>query len=667
MKKKKEEVMPQAMGSPSVQQVLRERKKEEERKHGKRQYFLRMRMWVGYLVSLVAKDRGRVPDNIGNRMLITNNLIVTKGGMTSIVLLQNLSLETPQCLLSRIAEELRKRGSSAVLDFIIKNEVYHVDIAESGLKSRIKAWESSLEYDWISDYEKEIAARCLYTVDIARTANRMFRSRLYLLIRAQTGSELTEAERIVYKYLEGIQCGFLPVTGDIKHTLKYVSMVSNTRTREIKDVKAIINSERTMMQMLPSSGSMNDRKGLFLGTDVENYSPYLVDFEGITSARNLYCYAPSGGGKTVIALNMCCSAVENGWCVCVQDIKGNEFVNFVKGTGGYIVSMRQMSPGFINSFVMHADEATDGQAEQYFKERFAFSKKQLAILASIEGVEQISDLEELLDEFLTAVYISKGVLASNRATWGVTEGMDPFSIYEMFTDFMTPEVQRRYPTVSRKLLSEYRMYMSKSGSKSYVFTEEFNYMNILKANTLMFDFGLLDNAGQDVDRTLFRLKFEYMRKLNSEYVSYKYKCGRKVLKILEESQVVVNDPEVMKGYVEEYTLRRAQGQTSLLLGNSITALSDNPISRPLIENVKALIIGKMNVEAKNEVVRVFGLGKEAEWIERLGTEPKYENAFLFVNRMQPAPVTPILKLLLESKPEGGVKEYKLFTPVSTGL
>ena len=73
------------------------------------------------------------------------------------------------------------------------------------------------------------------------------------------------------------------------------------------------------------------------------------------------------------------------------------------------------------------------------------------------------------------------------------------------------------------------------------------------------------------------------------------------MKILEESQVVVNDPEVMKGYVEEYTLRRAQGQTSLLLGNSITALSDNPISRPLIENVKALIIGKMNVEAKNGI------------------------------------------------------------------
>lgn len=421
------------------------------------------------------------------------------------------------------------------------------------------------------------------------------------------------------------------------------------------------------MQLLPNSGGMNDKKGLMLGTDVQNYSPYLVDFDNITSARNLYCYAPSGGGKTVIALNLCCSAVENGWCVCVQDIKGNEFTNFVNGTGGYIVSMRQMSPGFINSFVMHEDEATDAIAEQYFRERVAFSKRQMMILASVETKGLISDLEELLDEFLSAVYISIGVLASNRATWERTRQLNPFVIYDMLVKFMTPEMQRKYSGIARKLMAEYRMYMSKSGSKSYLFTEEFNYYDILKANTLMFDFGLLEGSSQNIDRTLFRLKFEYMRKLNAEYAAYKYKCGRKVLKVLEESQIAVNDPEIMKGYVEEYTLRRAQGQTSLLLGNSVTALIDNPISRPLIENVKALILGKMNTEAQKEVKQVFGLGEEADWIGRLGTEPKYENAFLFVNRMQPAPTTPILKVLLEPGTDGGYRKYKLLTPVSTGL
>jgi len=656
-----------AVGQESVQQALQRRSKERKVKYGKKEHFLRMRMWVGYLVSLVAKDRGKVPDNIGNRILITNNLVVTKGGMTSIVLLQALSLETPQCLLSRISEELRKHGSHAILDFVIKNEPYNPNLNDSGLKSRIDAWEKALDYDWISDYEKEIAARCLYTVDVVRSAEKMFRSRLFLLIRADTGSKLTEAERIIYKYLDSIKCGYLPIAGDVKGMLKYISIVSNRRSRQVKDIKAVVNSERTLMQLLPNSGGMNDKKGLMLGTDVQNYSPYIVDFESITSARNLYCYAPSGGGKTVIALNLCCSAVEMGWCVCVQDIKGNEFTNFVNGTGGYIVSMRQMSPGFINSFIMHEGETTDVCAEQYFRERVAFSKRQLMILASIEGENFVSDLEELLDEFLSAVYISIGVLASNRATWERTKQLNPFVVYEMFVRFMTPEMQRKYSGIARKLMAEYRMYMSKSGSKSYLFTEEFNYYDILKANTLMFDFGLLEGSSQNVDRTLFRLKFEYMRKLNAEYAAYKYKCGKKVLKVLEESQIAVNDPEIMKGYVEEYTLRRAQGQTSLLLGNSVTALVDNPISRPLTENVKALILGQMSTEAQNDVKRVFGLGEEAEWIEKLGTEPKYENAFLFVNRMQPTPTTPILKVLLEPCKDSGYKKYKLLTPVSTGL
>lgn len=653
-------------GQQTVQQML-QKQKQEKRAKGEKRHFLRMRMWLGYLVSLIAKDKGRVPDNIGNRILVTNNLIITKGGMTSIIQLQKLSLETPQCLLSRLAEKLRERGSGAVVDFVIKNEPYTVSLGESGLKARIEAWENALQYDWISDYEKEVAARCLYTVDVARRSERMFRSRLYLLIRAKTGSELTAAEKIVYAYLESISCAFYPVSGNLKKTIKYVSMVSDLRVKDLKEVKAVINSERTLMQLLPDSGGVNDRKGLFLGTNVENFSPYLVDFEQITSARNIYCYAPSGGGKTVFALNLCCSAVECGWSVCAQDIKGNEFVNFVKATGGYIISMRPMSPGFINSFIMHESEATDENAEQYFKERFAFSKRQLIILSGITKEEQISELEELLDEFLTAVYIRKSVLATNRATWRVTKELTPFMIYEAFLKFMTPEMQTRYSGVARKVLTEYRMYLSKSGSKSYLFTKEFNHSDILHANTVMFDFGLLEGSGKGVDRTLFRLKFEYMRKLNAEYIQYKYKCGRKVLKVLEEAQIAAQDPEIMQGYVEEYTLRRAQGQTNLLLGNSITALKKSSTAGALIENVKALVVGKMNPEAKEEMIQTFGLEKEAGWLDRLGTSSKYENAFLFINRMQPTPATPVIKVLLEPAEEGGYRKYKLFRPVSTEL
>lgn len=627
---------------------------------GKKEHFLRARMWVGYLVSLVEKDRGKIPSNIGNRMLITNNLVITKNGMSSIVHVETLSLETPQCLLSRIIENLREHQSGAVIDFILKNEEFVVQFNESGLKSRIYSWEKALQSEEISDGEKEVAARCLYTVGVAREGARLMRTRLYLIVRAKTGSELTRAEKIVCAYLTSIHATYAPVAGNLKEVLQYIFMASNKHFKEVKDFVAITTSEATLAQMLPNSGSLNDHKGLCLGTNIENYSQYLVDFESITAARNLYCIAPSGGGKTVVALNLCCSAIESGWAVCIQDIKGNEFSAFVKGTGGYIVSMRQMSSGYINSFAMRVEEVGDDGAEMYFKERFAFSKKQLMILSGITGEEQLADLEELLDGFLNAVYVGLGVIPANRATWKETLQLNPFRVYDMLLEYLTPEMQKKYASIARKLFAEFRMYLSKDGSKSYVFTEEFNYMDILYSDSLMFDFGILDGAGQDVDRTLFRLKFEYMRMLNASFIAYKYKCGKKVLKVLEEAQIAVQDPEIMKGYVEEYTLRRAQGQTTLLLGNSITALVENATAKPLIENVKAILMGAMNAEAKEVAIKAFGLEEEAEWLEKLSSNSKYGNAFLFINRMQADPVTPILKVLL--KPQ---EKYKLLTPEVT--
>ena len=642
------------MEGKSVQQTLKERK----RKQGKKEHFLRMRMWVAYLLSLFEKDRGKIPDNIGNRILITNNLIVTKKGMTSLVQVETLSLETPQCLALRLIETLRDKGSHAIVDVAIKNEPYTVQLGDTGLKSRIAAWENIIERDDIKDSEKEMAARCLYTIDVLRSGERLLKSRIYLKIRAKSGAELTAAEKIVYQFLADIGADYLPIAGDLKQHLQYITIASGKKPKNVKDIKSVVMSARTLSQLLPNSGSMNDTRGLLLACNIDNYSPYIIDFESISHGRNLYILAPSGGGKTVIALNLCCSAAEDGWAVCIQDIKGNEFTNFVLGTGGYIVSLRLATPGFINSFVMNAEETTDENAEAYFKDRFAFSKRQLTILSAFDAPADLAELEEFLDEFLSSVYVSLGVLADNRATWVRTESLTPFKVYEMFNTYMTPTVEQRHANIARRLRLEYRMYLSKSGSKSYVFTEEFNYLDILNANTLSFDFGLLDKAGESVDRVLFRLKFEYMRKLNAEYVAFNYKKGRKVLKILEESQIVVDDPEVLRGYVEEYTLRRSQGQTTVMLGNSVSALIENPTARPLVENVSGLLLGPLNAKAKEIVARNFGVDEYIDLVDVIGTTEKYSNCFLFINRMESDAMMPMLKVPLE---EG--RKYKLLTPV----
>lgn len=649
----KEEQQKQKQKVSATREFLQERKRNR-----KKEYFLREKMWISYLLSMMQKDRGKIPENIGNKMLISNNMYITKSYMSSMIQIISLSLQTPQTLISEILQELRDKKSSAILDVTIKNENFDVQLQESGLLSRIDMWEKSMDSDIITDREKEMAARCLYTVDIAREGKRLMKSRIYLTIRHKVGSELTRAERLICNYLTGKRAVYRLIT-DVAVTLRYASLVSDYRDKTIKDVKTIVNSEQTLAQLLPNSSSWNDKKGHYLGVNILNNTQFLLDFEKITSARNLYILAPSGEGKTVLALNLVCSAVENKWAVCVQDIKGNEFTYFVQSTGGYIVSLRQMASGFINSFVMRKEDITDYNAETYFNARIAFSKKQMIILSGLIEEEHITDLEELLDEFLDSLYISLGVLPGNRNTWKATETLTPFNIYDSLVDYMTPAMQSKHSNIARRMLSAYRMYMSESGSKSYIFKTEFDYTAILRANTLMFDFGILEGQHNNVDPVLFRLRFAYMQNLNAEFISYKYSKGIKVLKILEESQIAVNDNEIMRGYVEEYTLRRAQGQTTIMLGNSISALTSNPISKPLIENVKGLLIGKLSRDAREEVIKTFDLENRRDVLETIGEDEEHDNTFLFVNNMQSNSLTALLKIILDKD-----KKYKLITPVA---
>lgn len=607
-------------------------------------WFLRTKMWLSYIVSAVEKDRGRVPDNIGNRILVTNNLIVTKKGLTSYIFVEELSIETPVCLISDLTTVLRERGSNAIVDCVFKNEPYTVHLTDSGLKSRIAMWEKVINDEDARDIDKARAARCLYTVGIARSGEHLMKSRIFLAVHEETASKLTEAERIIYDYLTSIEAIATPVARDLVDVLKYVTIASGRRSKNIKNFRTVVTSPRTLAQMLPNSGSINDETGLYMGCNLDNYQPFRVDFEHISTGRNLYVLSSTGGGKTWWVINFCESAREAGWAVCIQDIKGNEFNSFIEATNGYVVSLRQLEPGYINSFIMHAEEATDETAEVYFKERIAFSKRQLTILSALTTSEEKADLDELLDEFFTSVYIKLGVLASNTATWVKTEELTPFRLFDMFKAYMTPTMIKKYERIARKVLSEFRMYFTKEGSKSYIFTKEFGYYDILKAPTLMFDFGLLDNAGQSVDPVLFKLKFEYMLKLNADFVAYKFKQGIKVLKVLEEAQIAVQDDDIIRGYVKEYTLGRAQGQTTVMIGNSISAFLENPVAAPLIENVKGLVLGSLNDSAKAAVAKAFDLEDVIDQVDIIGTSKEFENAFLFVNMMQPRAVTPLLKV-----------------------
>jgi len=640
----------------------RERVRKAGNKRNKQSAFLWIKVWVNYVLSSIVKDRGSIPNDIGDRVLITNNLYATRYYLTSIIHVKSLGLKTPVTLGSEINNYLREEGCSAVVDFVLKNSTFDINPNDHGLKSRARMWEAALKAPGITKREKEVAARCLYTKEIAEGGEQLYSTRMFLYIRAKTGTELTAAEKLVYKFLRSIEAGYSQVTGNVKEVLMYTLLLSNKPPQNIKDFPAIITSSQVLSQMMPNSGSFNGTDGDYLGVNILNYSQFLLNWRSITKARNVYVVAPAGVGKTVLALNACCSARENGMAVCVQDIKGNEFTYFIQSTGGFIVSLRQTSSGFINSWRMIKEDTTEERAESYFKGRVNFSKEQIVILSGLTLSEERLELEELLEEFHESLYISLGVVPENRNSWRNTNELNPYVIYEMLVEYMSPAIQKKYARITKTVLNALRITMSRNGSKSYLFAEEFDYAAILKAPTLMFDFGILEGATDDKDAVIFKLKFAYMRKLNAEYVAYKYSKGIKVFQVLEESQIAVNDPDIIRGYVEAFTLRRAQGQTTWLLGNSVSALVNSSLSSSLIENTTALFIGELSKSAKEIVISKFGLEKFKDLMDRLGFDEEYINSFLFINKMERRPVVAIVKVELDKD-----TKYKLLTPVKQNI
>lgn len=626
----------------------------------KKEHFVWAKMWISYLVSLTMKDRGKIPDNIGDRILITNNMYITKLYMSTIIQVYELGANTPITLVTILNQGLRERGNKAILDITCKNSNYTFDPKKSGLESRIKMWENNLESDIITRRMRERSARCLYTVEIAKSGKQLKHTRMYITVRAKDITTLNTAEKIIFDMLGSMGCTYLPAHGSIRQQLEYISMFGG-RNEDLKGTVPVMTSNQVLSQIAPNCGSPNDKKGIYVGQNVLNGSPYYIDFSEITVARNMYCVAPSGVGKTVLAINMAQSAYENGSACVFMDIKGNEYTNFINATNGYIVSLRPMSIEYINSFVMHKEDTTQEYAEAYFKNRVNFSKQQMIILSGVKDRETLLELEELLDEFLDTLYISVGAIPTNMNSWTATENLTPYDVFDRFTRYLTPQKRAQY-NIHKSVIGTLRMYMDITGSKSYVFKREFDYAKILASDTVSFDFGILsDTSMSDIDIDLFRLKFLYMSKLNGDFTTRKYAEGKRTFKVLEESQVVSDD--IMKMYVQEYTLRRSQNQDTLLLGNSVQALQDSNVAKPLIENTRGLFVGELTQDARKIVVEQFGLQHLEDHIKVPGSSNRYKNCFVFINNMQKKHLYPIIQVEIEPDGNGRPMRYKVNTPV----
>ena len=638
----------------SVASTLNTRHKEK----AKKERFLRERMWFSTIISKFFMDRGTIPDNIGNNVLVTNNVYITKNHITALFFITEMSEVTPICWTSDIVRYVKDQTEGVVVDITLKGQRYYPDITPTGVGSREKSWRATLDNPNMPKEYVRRSARCLYSLDVARSGADLYKFRTYIKVRATDGAKLRKGCQAVSTYLSSIGATFKRIQSNLDEHLAYVTMMSDKKPEHLKDYAPVIFSIQTLAESLPSIQGANDSKGVMMGYDNKSGYPYFIDFKATSAAKNIMIEALSGWGKSFMASYWLYPFYANGFNLAIMDIKGNEFNAITAALHGVTLSMRNTSTRYINTYRWSADEVFDGDYTTYANERFRQSKERMLMMADLNEKEE-SQAESLLEEFLQYVYKSIGALAANRNTWKRTEKLNPYLIFDLFDKYLSNEILNKYGDVAVKTRERLRIYMSRTGSKSHVFRDAYNYLDVLDTPCLTFDFGILESSTNN-DRVLFHIHVMDMVTINDEYVSHKKRKGEWTVKLLEESQIV--DDWLTRVYTREMTLRRSQNQVTVLLGNSVAALASNPLSAPMVENINILCLGSLNKSSRRYLLEEFGLKQsEVEILEDIQTNSAMARRFLLVNRMESESTTAVL----EARVPESVSQSSLFKIVDT--
>jgi hypothetical protein len=631
--------------------------KKEAQKRRKKERFLVLRMWFSTIIAAMYNDRGVIPPNIGNNIYIGNNMYTTKNSLNVVIMVREMSTETPVAVISDLIQYVKGKVPSVTVDFTLKCKKHYVNIGGSDLKSRIVTWTKTLDNPLVADFQKRRAARLLYSVDVIKSGAHIYKSVIYITLRASLGSDLNKAIEQTEVYLQKIGAAYKVIKNDIKSHLEYMLLLSDKRSQKVRDFSTCILSGQTLSEMMPTTQGLNDSGGTFLGIDRESQAPYLINFRGTAKAKNIYIAATSGSGKTFLAQNWFLDMSVDGYNMCIMDLKGSEFIAFTEARGGIVLSMKPSSDLYVNTFNMDPTECKGKDSRIYYDNRFNLSKEMMLLLCDLPR-DLASRGESLLEEFLELLYLEHGIKSDNINTWERSERLTPYTVFDEFNKFLSPAMRTKYKDVADRMFTRLAIYMSRTGSNSHMFRTPIKYRDVLDTKVLTFNFGLLD-SGTNTDQAMFRVRALFMSLLNDEYVSHKASLGEWTGKVLEESGIA--EDYMLKLYAKDFMLRRSQNQVTILLGNSVSALADSEHAKGILENINILVIGMLHQSSRRYLINEYGLDKYKDKLELIHDNPDYENTFLLVNRMQKDATVAMLKAFI---PERVVKG-KLFRIVDT--
>lgn len=595
----------------------------------KKEKWLRTRMWATTISALIFPDRGNIFEGIGDNIFISNNQYITANAISALIVIEELSTETPAAFTAKIMKLVKEKAPGTIVDFTIKNLEYHPDLDSGGLESRIRNWTATLENPLSSKRSKARAARALYSVDVIKSGAKVFRSRIYVTIRAKKGSMLKYATKEVIAYLRGLDAEVKQVKSDMETHLKYIALLHDIGSEKMRDVGYNILDIESLARILPPIQGLHSNKGVMMGINRKNMSPHFVDYTASSKGKNIAMIGITGFGKTFAIICWLIDFIALNFNIILNDVKGTDYNGICKFFGGNTINFGPNSRKYVNTFKLNPDGVVDYL--RHFQDRFRMSKEILRILSAFKKEEEVEGLN-IIEDFLHRMYIILGVSPENPKTWYRTDGLNPYVVYDYFVKYCSGDMKRRHGKLLSNMLANLRTYMSKSGSASIMFREEYTLEEIKNSKIIRFSFDMLQSTGTQ-DERMIQVKYLFMELMMNEFVQHK-KSLKQWTAVVEEEAQIAND-YLIGIYARCNTLWRAMNAVTIMSCNSYSALKESKSAKMVIENINLLCVGVLNKGARGTLIEDHELEEYKKYIDKINSkDPLYENCFLFVNKME---------------------------------
>lgn len=615
-----------------------QRRKEKSQKTKKKYRFLGIRMWWSTFLSKLFADRDYIAKDIGNNVYVGNNIVTTKRCKTALILITDLGDHAPKFFPSIIASKLKREFECVQLDPILKNKPFNPK-QDRGLEDRVKLWTKTLQDNTKSERYISRAQRCLYTATLAKDGVQLYKTRMYLRLNVGKNDAVDNVVKSTVKALKRMGIESTPIRSKMDVHMKYTTMMSNVEPKDLRNIPYIITTDQVLAELMPNAQGLNDDRGTIIATDIINNNPYYVNFRANPGAKNIGIFAESGGGKTHLGLNIAQECYIDEYRECIEDIKGNEFVEHTKACGGTVINLGPKSRVYVNTFVW--DKNTNKDAQEYASAMFTISKRKLCILAQCKP-EDYSKSDILIDGFLQDVYHQCGAIMSNKNTWYRTESLTPQKIYLLFKKYLSLQMRTKYGEIAETAYNNIGKYFSSGGSVGHAFTRPINYAEVLDTPVLTFAFDMLDDVeGQDV--ALYEVKRLDMRIIKDDYIINNKKKALWTLDIEEEASIAPDF--AIQEYTRSFLLRRAQNVVNVLIANSVQTLTSNKLAKGIIDNFTMLIVGNLNTTSQKYISEEYSLSKQnRDYIKRITDKSQYDKVFVVINKLQARPVDTLIKV-----------------------